>query len=498
MSLRPGTAELVIASNRGPVELRKGYGGLVAHRGGGGLISVLGSALARRDGVWVAAAITGEDRCAARDRDGGHLVVELPGGRARVRVLPVDPADYDGYYRGISNELLWFLQHQLFDRTREPVVDARLRSDWSAYRRVNELFAETCAGEVADGGSVLLQDYHLSLAPRALRLTRPDVRIAHYTMIPWTDPADFSVLPADMAAEFLDGLLGADMLAFLVPRWADAFMATCARAGYRTDPAARAVVDRDGREVAIRCFPVGVDAARLRATARQRAVVEHRDELERLTGGRRLIVRVDRMEPSKNILRGLAAYAELLARDTSLHDHVTHYVLAYASRGELAAYQDYDRDVRALVTTINDRFGTPSWRPVVLETGNDFTRGLAAMALAEVLVVNAVRDGMNLVAKEGPVISERQLVLVLSTQAGAADALADAAIMVHPFDVTALADGIAAGLAMPPGERAERLARLRTGAAACPPEQWLSRSLDELARLRSAPVGISSATGIAR
>lgn len=478
--MTPGRAPLVVASNRGPVELRVDEDGrVVENRGGGGLIGVLGPALASRNGTWVAAALTEEDRRAARTRESG-TVVELPEGAVRLRSLDLDRQDYDGYYRDISNGLLWFLHHQMLDPAREPVIDAGLRESWRAFRRINARFASACASEVAPSGRVLLQDYHLSLAPRQLRTARPDVGIAHFTMIPWADPATFRALPPDLATELLDGMLGADLLAFLVPRWAEAFVATCEAAGYPVDRGRATVTDRDGRRVGICCLPVGVDPDRLRQASAGAPAEAHRRELRRLVGDRRLVVRVDRMEPSKNLLRGLDGFAELIGRDPSRRERVVHYVLAYSSRQGVPAYQAYDREVRRRVQLINERFGTPDWQPVVLETRNDFERGLAALTLADVLVVNAVRDGMNLVAKEGPVVSRRDLALVLSTEVGAADELGDAAIMVHPFDVSALADGIAAGLDMPRAERSERLTRLRKAAGALPPRQWLAQAVHEL------------------
>lgn len=480
MTMTSGRGTLAVASNRGPVELRLDEDGrVVENRGGGGLIGVLGPALASRNGTWIAAALTEEDRRAARTRETGR-VVELPEGAVRLRSLDLDRRDYDGYYRDISNGLLWFLHHHLLDPTREPVIDAGLRESWRAFRRINARFASACAEELSPSGRVLLQDYHLSLAPRQLRAVRPDVGIAHFTMIPWADPATFRALPPDLATELLDGMLGADLLAFLVPRWAAAFVATCEAAGYPVDRDRTTVTDRDGRQVGIRCFPVGVDPDRLRQAAAGTTAAAHRRELRRRVGDRRLVVRVDRMEPSKNLLRGLDGFAELLDRDPARRERVVHYVLAYASRQDVPAYRAYDHEVRRRVQRINDRFGTPGWQPVVLETRNDFDRGLAALTLADVLVVNAIRDGMNLVAKEGPVVSRRDLALVLSTEVGAADELAGAAIMVHPFDVSALADGIAEGLDMPPAERAERLARLRKAAGGLPPRQWLDQAVHEL------------------
>ncbi|MET9519989.1 trehalose-6-phosphate synthase [Streptomyces sp. NPDC002994] len=355
-----------------------------------------------------------------------------------------------------------------------------LRAHWDAYRRVNDTFAAACAQAAAPGATVLLQDYHLTLTARRLRKLRPDLRSAHCTMTPWADWPHFAALPDDIQHELVNGLLGADLVCFLVPRWAEAFMSCCEQLGLRTDPAHQAVRGPDGRWSQVRSFPVGVDAASLHSRAASPDVTGHQKQLRALTGDARLVVRVDRMEPSKNIVRGLTAYARFLEQHPEQHGSLVHYVLAYASRSELAAYRDLAAHVDQLTGAINQRFGTNRWQPIVLETRNNFPRALAAMTLADVMVVNPVRDGMNLVAKEAAVLSRHNLALILSQHTGAADDLADGSTLVDPLDIQQLADTIAQSLALPPAERAERLKRLRKGAHALPPHQWLRKILTTL------------------
>lgn len=482
------SADLVIASNRAISGLRTGPDGrATAAKGTGGLVNVLGPALASHEGVWIGCAMTDQDRAQARGRRPGERsqLVELPEGPVLVRLLDVDPKDYSAYYERVATELFWFLQHELLDLVRWPDTGPGLgEEDWIAYRRINEAFAAACDEEAAPGARVLFQDYHLSLAPRQLRALRPDLAISHFTMVPWAEPETVQRLPQALARELIAGLLGADMVCFLAPRWADAFLRTCAAYGYVIDRERFTVEAEGGRPASVRCFPVGVDPDLLLARAAEPDVARHRAELASMAGDRSLVVRVDRMEPSKNILRGLDGFAELLERHPELRGRVIHFVLAYSSRTGLPAYDRYAEEVERRAKAINIRLGTATWQPIVLETENNFGRGLAAMALADVLVVNPLRDGMNLVAKEGPVVSERDLALVLSTGAGAAWELADGALLVDPLDVGALADAIAAGLAMAPAERADRLSRLRKHAGALPPKRWLSEALAELERVR--------------
>jgi trehalose 6-phosphate synthase len=292
------------------------------------------------------------------------------------------------------------------------------------------------------------------------------------------------MLPRPIREELLEGMLGADLLGFLVPRWARNFLRCCAEGGYAVDKEAEAVRAPDGRLVHVRSYPLGVDADDLRARAGERDVQAQLRSVRDLAHGRPLVVRVDRMELSKNILRGLDGFATFLESRPRMRGRVVHYALAYASRRDLPEYQAYTAEVKQAAEAINERFRTKTWEPVRLELRDNYPRALAAMAAADVLIVNPVWDGMNLVAKEGPSVSERDAVLILSRNAGAADDLGDGAILVNPFDTVELAEAIATALAMPPEERAHRAKLLRERAAALPPQDWFSRQREDLERLR--------------
>jgi trehalose 6-phosphate synthase len=292
------------------------------------------------------------------------------------------------------------------------------------------------------------------------------------------------MLPGRVAAALLEGMLGADLLGFLVPRWARNFLRCCQDAGHRVDRDRGAVLTADGRTVLVRTYPLGVDGEDLRrriampdAQAQLRTVTE-------LARGRSMIVRVDRMELSKNILRGLEGYGTFLERNPRVRGRVVHYALAYASRRDLPEYQAYTAEVKHAAEAINERFRSRTWEPVLLELKDNYPKALAAMAVADVLLVNPVWDGMNLVAKEGPAVSRRDLVLILSRNAGAADDLSDGALLVNPFDTAELAEAIATALTMPADERAKRAALLRESATALPPQDWFSAQREHLAAHR--------------
>jgi trehalose 6-phosphate synthase len=286
-----------------------------------------------------------------------------------------------------------------------------------------------------------------------------------------------------VAREVLDGILAADRAGFHSWRWADAFLDCCAAVLGATVERneARGRVHHRGHVTDVAVHPLGVDAPALRDRAAAGDVQAHLDTLSQAAGGRKLIIRVDRTELSKNIVRGLAAYRELLATRPQWHGRVVHLAFAYPSRSALPEYRAYTERVRQLAAEITAEFGTADWNPLILEVKDDYPRSLAACALADVLLVNPIRDGMNLVAQEGPVLSERGCALVLSREAGAAATLGDDALLVNPFDVSETAEALHQALAMTDEERQRRSAALAATAAASPPGRWLG---DQLAALQ--------------
>ncbi|MFJ9000470.1 trehalose-6-phosphate synthase [Streptomyces sp. NPDC102359] len=458
-----GAAQVLVASNRGPVSYEVADdGSLRAKRGGGGLVSGLSAIGPEAGALWVCSALS----------DGDREAVRRGVGEDGVRMLDV-PADvHADAYNGIANSVLWFVHHMLYQTPLEPVFGAEFRRQWASYETYNRAFAEALAEEAAEGAAVLVQDYHLTLVPGMLRGLRPDLRIGHFSHTPWAPPEYFAMLPDDIARQVLRGMLGADRLGFLTRRWADAFTACCER--FAGGPG----------DTRIGVHGLGADADFLRARSHEADVDERMAALKEEIGeGRRTIVRVDRTELSKNIVRGLLAYRQLLDDRPEWRERVVHVAFAYPSRQDLAVYRDYTAEVQRLADEINERYGTPGWRPVVLHVKDDFARSLAAYRLADVALVNPIRDGMNLVAKEVPVVSDTGCALVLSREAGAHEELGDDAITVNPYDVVETAGALHEALSMRPEDRTERSKRLAAAATALPPARWF---LDQLEALREA------------
>jgi trehalose 6-phosphate synthase len=455
---------VVIVSNRGPLSFRVSDDGVVARRGAGGLVSGLAPLVAGTDTTWVAAAMSEGDRDAAR-----RGLVDAEG--FRVRMVDVDPTTYRMAYDVVCNATLWFVHHHLFDLARRPRFDHRFREAWDAYIEVNRAFADVLEAETPEGAAVLIQDYHLTLVARSLAGRRPDLRTVHFSHTPFAGPDALRVLPDDVAAEMLRGLVAHDACGFHTSRWADAFSRSCSEV----------IGERPRTFVA----PLASDLDDLRNVAGSDAAAAGRAGIAELVGDRKLIVRVDRIELSKNLLRGFHAFDELLERRPEWRGQVVFGAFVYPSREGLPEYLAYRQEVETLVDRINARWQARSqdraWTPIVLDTSDDFPRSVAALQLYDVLLVNPIRDGLNLVAKEGPSLNERDGVVVLSPDAGVWSELHDHVIGANPFDVTATADALDAALRLDGEERKRRAAGLREAAAARTPADWLD---DQLAAAR--------------
>jgi trehalose 6-phosphate synthase len=448
-------APLVVVSNRGPSPDGTGPGA-------GGLVPSLVRALAGREAVWVACApaeaSAGGAQDATRVVDGGVAAARTAEG-IELRRLRLAPEVGRPAYDVVANGVLWFLLHGLFDRPRRPVFDRRFFEAWDAFRAYNEAFADAVAEHAAEGAVVVVNDYHLPLVARFLARRRDDLATVHFSHTPFCAPEELAVLPDPTAAELLEGMAAFGACGFHTPRWADAFGRCAAALGVAAPPLFAA--------------PLGPDVAWLRQVAVSPEARAARAALDERVGERTVVVRSERIELSKNILRGLRAFDALLESERGWRGRVVLHALAYPSRETLPDYLAYRAEVEHLAALVNERWGSPGYEPVVLEVADDFAASVAALVRYDVLFVNPLRDGLNLVAKEGPVLNERRGALVLSREAGAYEELREAAFGVHPFDVVGTAAALRAALECPESERAARADRLASLAATWSPSRWL-------------------------
>lgn len=471
-------ARLVVASNRGPLSYEEAPdGSLNARRGAGGLVTAVGAAVhGREDALWIAAALSDDDRRAALENEGG--IMEAEGYRVCLLDIPEDT--YDRYYNVLANRFLWFICHYLFDPARTPMIGEEERLAFQAYEEVNRRFAEAIESAADDDAVVMVQDYHLALVPAMLRSVRPDLRIGIFWHIPFPHADYLRLLPDRWTRRLLEGLLGADLVGFHTTRWARAFVG--AAHDVLESQVTSKLVSHQGRRVRVGHYPVGVDVRDLKKLAAEKDVKQERAALEEWLGGRKLVLRVDRTELSKNILRGLRAWERVLERRPDLHGTVTHLALLTPSRSTIPEYREYLAECERAGDEIAKRFGTETWEPVRVEIADAYSRTLAAYQLYDVLVVNPVFDGMNLVAREGPVLNTRDGVVVLSRNAGAWEEMGPATLGVNPFDVDGTAEAIESALSMPAEERSWMSKGVRRLARGRAPASWIDRQIKDLPR----------------
>jgi trehalose 6-phosphate synthase len=475
------TRSVVVASNRGPVTfVRDDAGEVTAKRGAGGLVTALSGALSAAGGRWIASAMTEEDRARAAS---GRFEVEAGGADYRLRYLSFDPETFDRYYNGWTNRVLWFLHHYLWDTPRTPVFGAETEAAWDAFVEVNRAFASAMAEEGGAAGgepAFLVQDYHLSLVPAMLRELRPGARIAHFSHIPFAGPSYLRIVPERMRSALLRGLLGADVAGFHAPEWAERFLLSCRLLeGARVD-VRRRVVHWDGRDVRVRVYPIGLDVPALEQEAARAEVAEAERRIADWRGDAKLLLRVDRAELAKNILRGFLAFDRFLERNEAWRGSVRFLALLNPSREAIPEYATYVRECEEAAEAVNRRWGRADWTPVDARVRDEYAETLASYRLYDALLVNPTLDGMNLVAKEGPMLNRNDGAVVLSETAGAYQELGRWVLRVDPFDLDETASAIGAALEMPAADRAARQRGLRAAIRRNPPERWVRSQLEDL------------------
>jgi trehalose 6-phosphate synthase len=460
--------KLIVVSNRGPVSFRRDErGNRAASRGRGGLVTALSSLLQYHDVTWIASAITEEDRALA-----GETIDEVApdGSPYRLHLVAHDEQAYDWYYNVVANPMLWFLQHSLWDLPYTPKLDRAFHAAWDeGYAAVNAGFAAAVVSELGrvPDAAVFFHDYHLYLAPRMVREQWPAAMLMHFVHIPWPQPDYWRVCPKAMRSAIHEGLAANDVIGFQADRWRRNFL-------YST----RELLGEDVAPNTVTA-PISVDPAEFDKLAGSEAVLA----AEREILGRRpekLVLRVDRTDPSKNIVRGFRAFELYLDAHPEMYRRVGMLALLDPSRQEIPEYAEYLGAIQREARRVNDRFQGNGWTPIDLQIEDDFPKSVAAYKQFDVLLVNAIFDGMNLVAKEAPLVNERDGVVVLSENAGAHAELGEWALSVNPFDVEGQAEAIHAALQMDAGERRRRIEAIRAHVREHDVSTWIDTQLAAL------------------
>ena len=480
---------LIIVSNRGPAQFERTEDGERAvRRGGGGLVTALTGLVTHRDALWIASAMTDEDVAVSEEQQGGPVELAIDEIDYRVVMVESDPEAYDRFYNVIANPILWFIQHYLWDLSNAPDIRQEEIDAWEyGYQAVNADIATAVLQQIEDLEEplVMLHDYHLYTAPGMIRAQRPDALLHHFVHIPWAQPDAWRVLPGYIREALYRGMLANDIIGFHTSAYCRNFLRCCSELLELDVDFRELRVFHPGGETLVRAYPLGIDAQRLERAAASPEVAE----AEREVVGRRrehLILRVDRADLSKNVLRGFTAFDTFLAQHPEFREKVTFVAHLQPSRQDVPEYAEYLERIEALVAVVNHRHGTTDWMPIDLRIYENFFDAVARYKHFDLLMVNALFDGMNLVAKEAPAVNTRNGVLMLSENTGSHEELADCALSVNPFDIQEQADTIHRALTMSDEERRIRAQRLKEVIYERNPGDWVDEQLADIEELRRA------------
>lgn len=477
---------LIIVSNRGPAQFERDENGeRTVRRGGGGLVTALSGLVRHRDALWIASAMTPEDVAVSEER-GGPVELSIDGIDYRVLLVGSDPDAYDRFYNVIANPILWFIQHYLWDLSNAPDIRQDEIDAWElGYQAVNRDIADAVLRQIEgrEEPLVMLHDYHLYTAPGMIRARRPDAFLHHFVHIPWSQPDSWRILPGRIREAIYDGMLANDIIGFHTHAYCINFLRCCDELMEAEVDYNRLEVRHAGRRTLCRAYPLGIDAERLkRAAETPEVAAAEREVIERRR--KHLIIRVDRADLSKNVLRGFTAFDTFLSQHPEFREEVTFIAHLQPSRQDVPEYAEYLERIEALVAVVNHRHGTTDWMPIDLRIYENFYDAVARYKHFDLLMVNSIFDGMNLVAKEAPAVNTRDGVLMLSENTGSHEELADCVLSVNPFDIQEQADAIYRALTMGPEERRLRAERLREIIFARNPGDWVDDQLRDIERLR--------------
>jgi trehalose 6-phosphate synthase len=457
---------LILVSNRGPVTFRRDADGTrTSERGGGGLVTALLGLTEHTPALWISAGISEEDAAVDREarEEGGSFPLPGLGVDTHGRFVDIDPETYHLYYNVIANPILWFIQHYLWDLSNAPDIRREELDAWEqGYQAANRAFAGAVIAELDRDPErlVMMHDYHLYTAPQAIREAHPDAFLHFFVHIPWSQPDAWRVLPPHIREAILWGLLSTDIVAFHTSRYARNFLLCCEELLDLPVDYVRRQVRVNGRDVLVRSYPISVNAPMFEQLAASPEVAAEEAPILRRRRAH-LIVRVDRTDLSKNTLRGFKAFDIFLDRHPEFYENITFFAMLQPSRQDVDEYVEYLQKIRELASYINTKHGNTDWMPIDLRIESNLARAVAAYKHYDVLLVNSIFDGMNLIAKEAPLVNERGGVMILSENVGSHEELGSFSLTVNPFDVEAQAEALHQALVMPTDERVDRIEQIK-------------------------------------
>ena len=476
---------LILVSNRGPVEHQMTSDGRPeARRGSGSVVTAFNSLVQKFEFTWVASAMSEGDRVVSENGQGLHIKSPLPGHQINLRYVVTPRRVYHKYYNILCNPLLWFLQHYMWNPPYNPNVDAAVHDAWeSGYIPVNEAFANAVIAEaqaLEQAPIVIGHDYHLYLMPEFVRQGVPEAVIQHFVHIPWPTPQYWHMIPDYIIRRICESLCATDLLGFQTIGDVRCFLDTVEEfvPDVTVDRTSHTVA-RNGRTTSVKVYPISINVEEVQRIANTPRALDYENRLSADTGDV-TIVRIDRAEPNKNIVRGFRAYELMLTRYPELKGRVKFLAFLVPSRTHIRQYQRYMDEIQQVIQQINNNHGTDDWQPIVPFIENNYTQAIAGMKLYDVLLVNTIIEGMNLVAKEGPVVNNRYGVLVLSHSSGVYHQLADGAISVSPTDIEGTMEALHQAITMSAKDRKDRAARMLNSVCREDINHWLYQQMHDI------------------
>lgn len=479
---------LIVVSNRGPVEFIKENGKIKMKRGAGGLVSTLLPLMEALNGAWIASAMTPGDVEVAKRFPDNRVPITDDKPLFWVPFVVVEPEPYESYYSIISNPLLWFVQHYMWNSPYTPDIDDQIHQAWkNGYKYMNQQFAEKVCAESKINNKepmIMLQDYHLYLCPLYIRKKMKNTFLSQFIHVPWPQSEYFSILPQYMRKEIIDGLLSNNLLGFHIPRYVNNFIQTCEEYVDEVDYD-NGIVWHNGQATHVKSYPISVDYNGIKELASSKEVSKKEKLIKKIKGDYFLFYRTDRADLSKNIIRGFKAYELFLHKYPQYHGKVKFLTTGKPTRQQIREYHDYYYDIVDIIEEINIKYGTDDWKPIEFLFKADYNLVVAAFKNYDCMIVNPIADGMNIVPKEASAVNLSKGVIILSEKAGCFEELKDNVLAVNPYDISQTAEAYKNAVTMGDKERENRFDNLQKIVGQRTVYHWISEQFEDIEKLKT-------------
>lgn len=481
---------LIVVSNRGPVEFYKSNSNIKMKRGAGGLVSTLLPLMESLNGVWIASAMTPGDVEVAKRYPDNKVPIPQKDPKFWVPFVVVDSDRYECYYSVISNPLLWFIQHYMWNSPYTPNIDDKIHQAWEkGYLYMNQKFAEKVLSEADKNEKeplIMLQDYHLYLCPTFIRKKLKDIFLSQFIHIPWPQSEYFSIIPEYMRKSIIEGLLSNDLLGFHIPRYVTNFIQTCEEYADEVDYN-QGIIWHNGQTTHVKSYPISVDYDGIKEMASSSGVLEKENLIKEIKKDYFLFYRTDRADLSKNIIRGFEAYELFLHKYPQYHKKVKYLTTGKPTRQQIREYYNYYYDIIDIIENINYKYAQDDWKPIEWIFKADYELVVAAFKNYDCMIVNPIADGMNIVPKEASAVNENQGVVILSEKAGCFEELKECVIPVNPYDISQTAEAYHDALKMSENERNEQFKKIQDIVAQRTIYHWISEQFEDIEKIKNQP-----------